>query len=179
MEDDSDSEGVSRRPDISIPWNRQTIPDAGRPLGDLTSYEELNQAMLEEPWSPFSSERDFNLASWFVQSKVAKTRIDDYFSKGLGGMERGSFRSAYSLEEQLETLDPFSEYLLWTEVTLESGEQSTTFYYRNIVSCVRYLMRQVAYKEHMVYAPIRKYDSNGDQLYSEMHIAAWWWETQV
>ena len=78
--------------------------------------------MLEEPWSPFSSELDFNLASWFVQSKVAKTRIDDYFGKGLGGMERGSFRFAYSLEKQLETLDPFREYLSWTEATLESGE---------------------------------------------------------
>ena len=63
MEDDSDSAGVSRRPDTSIPWNRQTIPDAGRPLGDVTGYEKLNQVMVEEPWSPFSSERDFNLAS--------------------------------------------------------------------------------------------------------------------
>ena len=73
MEDNSYSEGVSRRLDTSISWSRQTIPDAGRPLGDVTGYEELNQAMLEEPWSPFSSERDFNLASWFVQSHVAKT----------------------------------------------------------------------------------------------------------
>ena len=95
MEDDVDSEGVARQPDTSIPWNRQTIPDAGRPLGDVTGSEELYQAMLEEPWSPFSSERDFNLASWFVQSKVAKTRIDNYFSKGLAGMERGSLWSTY------------------------------------------------------------------------------------
>ena len=53
--------------------------------------------MIEEPWSPFSSERDFNLASWFVLSKVAKTWIDDYFSKGLdaSGMQRRSFQSAY------------------------------------------------------------------------------------
>ena len=95
MEDDSDSAGVSRQPDTSIPWSRQTIPDAGRLLGDVTGYEELNQAMLEQPWSPFSSERDFNLASWFVQSKVAKTRIDDYFGKGLGGMERVNHCSTF------------------------------------------------------------------------------------
>ena len=83
----------------------------------------------------------------------------------MDGIERGSFRSAYSLEKQLETLDPFREYLSWTEATLECGEHLPTFYYRNIVSCVRYLIRQVAYKELMVYAPIREYDSNGDQLY--------------
>ena len=87
--------------------------------------------------------------------------------------------SPYSLEKQLETLDPFREYLSWTEARLESGERLTTFYYRNIISCVRYLIRQVAYKKHMVYAPIRESDSNGDQLYSEMHRADWWWETHV
>ena len=38
MADDSDSEGVSQRPDTLIPWSRQTIPDSGRPLGDVTGY---------------------------------------------------------------------------------------------------------------------------------------------
>jgi hypothetical protein len=179
IEHDSDSEDVSRHPDKSIPCSQQTIPDAGKPIGDVTGYEELNQAMLDDPWAPFCSERDFNLASWFVRSKVPKTRINDYFGKGLGGMERGSFRSAYTLEKQLETLDPFREYLSWTEATLESGKHLTKFYYRNIVSCVRYLIRQVAYRGDMVYAPIREYDSSGDRLYSEMHTADWWWETQV
>ena len=135
--------------------------------------------MLKEPWSPFPSKRDFNFASWFVQSKVPKTQIDDYFGKGLRGMEHGSFQSVYLLEKQLDTLDLFREYLSWTEATLESGEQSTTFYYRNIVSCVRYLIWQVNYKKYMVYAPIREYDSNGDQLYSKMHTADWWWKAQV
>ena len=53
------------------------------------------------------------------------------------------------------------------------------FFFADVVSYVRYLIRQVAYKEDMVYAPIRENDSNGDQLYSEMHTADWWWETQV
>ena len=85
-EEDSDSEGVSRRPDTWNTCSRQTILDAGRTLGDVTAYEELNQAMLEEPWSQFSSKGDFNLACWFVQSKVVKTRIDHDFGKEFGSM---------------------------------------------------------------------------------------------
>ena len=102
MEDSWYSEGVSWRADTSIPRSWQTIRDAGRPLGDVTRSEELSQAMVPEPWSPFSSERDFNLAGWFMQSKVAKTRIDDYLGNGLGGRERGSIRSPYSLENELK-----------------------------------------------------------------------------
>ena len=135
--------------------------------------------MLQEPWSPFSSEQDFDLASWFVRSKVAGSRINDYFGKGLGGTEPRSFRSAYTLKKHLEVLDPFREYVSWAEATLESGGRSTTFYYRNIESCVHYLIRQVAYRADMVYAPVCEYDSSGDRLYSEMHTADWWWETQV
>ena len=39
MDNDSDSAGVSRQADISITWSQQTIPDASRPLGDVTGYE--------------------------------------------------------------------------------------------------------------------------------------------
>jgi len=55
---------------------QETIPGAGRPLGEVAGYTELNKAMTDDPWSPFSSENDFNLASWFVRSMVAKSQID-------------------------------------------------------------------------------------------------------
>ena len=128
MENNSDSASVSRQPDTSFPCCRQTIPEAGRPLGDVTGYEKLNQAILDQSWSQCSSEDDLNLTGWFVQSKIAKMGIDDYFGKGLGGIEHGSCLSAYLLEKQLETLDPFREYLSWTETTLSSGKHLTTFH---------------------------------------------------
>src|SRR5437588_2090951 len=107
IEPDSDSEDAFRRADKAIPCSQHTISGAGNPLGDVTGYEQLNQAMLNEPWTLFSSKRDFNLASWFVRNKVVKTQIDDYFGKGLGGVQLRSFQFAYTLEKQLETLDPF------------------------------------------------------------------------
>ena len=47
------------------------------------------------------------------------------------------------------------------------------------IDCVRYLIRQVAYRSDMVYAPIREYDSSVERLYSEMHTADWGWDMQV
>ena len=178
---DSDAEDSDtfQPPDMASPSSQQTIPGTGRAIGDVSGYAELNKAMKDDLWSPFSSEDDFNLASWFVRGKIAKSQINDYFAKGLGSRGAGSFRSAYTLRKHLEVLDPFGEYLAWTEATVDDGKHETTCYYRNVVDCVRYLIRQVAYRLDMVYEPIREYNSSGERLYSEMHTADWWWETQV
>ena len=97
----------------------------------------------------------------------------------MGGTDISSFLSAYTMQQYLDILDPFGEYLVWTEGVIDDGRHAATFYYRNIIDCVRYLIRQVLYRSDMVYAPIRKYDSGGKKLYSEMHKADRWWDTQV
>ena len=140
---------------------------------------ELNEVTIDDPWNPFFSKADFNLASRLVRSKVSKSQIDAYFAEGLGGMNARSFLWAYSLQQHLDVLDPFGEYLTWTEAAIGDGRYTTTFYYRKALDCVRYLVRQVAYRSDIVYAPIREYDSSGERLYSEMHTADWWWDTQV
>jgi len=97
MHNNSDTEEVSHPPVRALSSDQETIPGAGRPLCKVAGYIELNKTMTDDPWSPFSSEDDFNLASWFVRSKVAKFQIDVYFVQGLGGTDSRSFRSAYTL----------------------------------------------------------------------------------
>ena len=89
-------------------------------------------------------------------------------------MDARSFRSAYTLQQDLDVRDPFGEYLTWTEAVIGDSRHTTTFYYRNALDCVCYLVRQVAYRSDMVYAPMREYDSSGERLYSEMHTGDWW-----
>jgi len=129
MQNDSDTEDVSQPPVRVRPSGQETIPGASGPLGEVAGYTELNKAMTDDPWSPFSSENNFNLASWFVRSKVAKSRIDAYFAEGLGGTGSRSFRSAYTLRKPLDILDPFCEYLVWAEASIDDGRHATTFYY--------------------------------------------------
>jgi len=179
MQNDSETEDISHPPGRVRPSCQETIPRAGRPRDEVAGYRELNKAMTDDPWSPFSSQNDFNLASWFVRSKVAKSQIDAYFAEGLGGTASRSFRSAYTLRQHLDILDPFREYLVWAEASIDDGPHATTFYYRNSIDCVLYLIRQVAYSSDMVYTPLGEYDSSGQRLYSEMHTADWWWDMQV
>ena len=108
-QNDSDTEEICHRPVRVRPAGQETIPCAGRRVREVAGYTELNKAMTDDPWSPFSSENDFNWASWFVRSKVAKSQINAYFAEGLGGTESRSFRSAYTLRQHLDILDPFRE----------------------------------------------------------------------
>jgi len=179
MQHDSDEEDLSQPLDRGRPSSQESIPGAGRAPGDVAGYTELNESMKDDPGNLFSSEADFNLASWLVRSKVSKSQIDAYFAEGFGGMDALSFRFAYTLQQHLAVQDPFGEYLTWREVVIGDGRHTTTFYYRNALNYVRYLVCQVAYRSDMVYAPIREYDSSGERLYSEMHTADGWWDTQV
>jgi len=165
MQNDSDTEDVSHPPVHVRSSGQETIPGAGRPLGEVAGYTELNKAMTDDPWSAFSSENGLNLVSLFVRSKVAKSQIDAYLVEGLGGTDSRSFRAAYTLRQHLDRVAPFCEYLVWAEASIDDGRHPTTFYYRNIIDWVRYLIRQVAYSSDMIYAPIREYDSSGERLY--------------
>jgi hypothetical protein len=52
---------------------------------------------------------------------------------------------------------------------------------RDIIKSMRWLMRQPAYAEHLIYTPQRCFNSDTPpkRLFTEMHPAHWWWETQV
>ena len=100
-------------------------------------------ATTKDPWSPFSSEGEFNSASWYVRNTVAKSQIDEYFADGLGSTDARSFRSVYTMRQHLDNPDPFGDYLVWTEAAIEDGQHATTFYYQNVIDCVRFLIRHV------------------------------------
>jgi len=149
--DMDDIQNHSGREDVSHPpvcvrsSGHETIPGGSRLLGEVASYTELNLAMTNALWSTFSSEKDFNWASWCVRSMVAKSQIDQYFVEGLGGTDSRLFRSGHILAQHHDLQDPFREFMVWVEASIHDSRHATTFGYRNIIDSVRYLIRQVAY----------------------------------
>jgi hypothetical protein len=154
-------------------------PGAGEAIGDVNGFEQEHRDLCEDPWAPFASAHGFKLASWFIQSKVPKSRINEYFSSGLGNSASVGYSSMHTLENHLRSFDPYSLYLQWFEGQVDDGRRTLPFFYRNILDCVRYLLRQIAYRDDFVYAPRREYDCEGQRVYSEMHTADWWWNVQV
>jgi len=132
-----------------------------------------------DPWARFNSGEGFKLASWFIDGKVSKTRINDYFSWCLGNAESVGYSSMHMLENHLRFRDPYSQYLQWFEGHVEDGQRTLPFFYRYVLGCVRYLLRQITYRDDLVYARQREYDPSGQRIYAEMHAADLWWDLQV
>lgn len=163
----------------SLPGRQEHYPRAGEAIRDVEGFEQEHSNLCEDPWAPFSSAYGFKLASWFIQGKVPKSRINEYFSSGLGNSTLAGYSSMHTLENHLRSLDPYSPYLQWFEGQVEDSKRTLPFFYRNVLDCVRYLLRQIAYQDDLVYAPRREFDADGERIYAEMHTADWWWDVQV
>ena len=120
-------------------------PGAGEDIGEVEGYVEDYCNLCEDAWAPFTSARGFQLASWFIESKVSKSQINHYFSSGLGNSESVGYSSMYTLEKYLRSLDPYGSYLRWFEGPVEDSKKRFPFFYRNILDCMRYLLRQITY----------------------------------
>lgn len=157
-----------------------TFPDAGIPIledpeEDPEESQRRNRAV--NPWSPFENRREFRLAEWFIKHKISKTGIDDYFKQGLGNPGPREFRSSYTLRKKLDQLLSLPSWR-GGDATFNTGGK-TTFYYRDPMKCVEYLLSQQLYKNDLHYAPVKEYNAGGERLYGEMWTGDWWWQTQV
>ena len=77
----------------------------------------------------------------------------------------------HTLENLLQAFDPHSAYLQWNEGQVDDGKRTLQFFYRNVLDCVRHLLRQIAHRDDFVNAPSKEYDNNGHTIYAEMQTA--------
>jgi len=120
-ERDASDDRLRREPEIEVPeYNTYAVaadledyPGAGEAIGEVKEYKEESRDLCKNPWAQFASAQGFKLASWFIESKVSKTRINDYFSNGIGNSISVGYSSMHTLENLLRHLDLYSPYRQW------------------------------------------------------------------
>jgi len=135
---------------------QEDYPGAGEAIGEVKEYKQECRDLCKNPWAPFASAQGFKLASWFIESKVSKTPINDDFSNGIGNSTSVGYSSMHTLENLLRHLDPYTPYLQWLEGHVEDGQKTLPVFYRNVLDCVRYYLRQIVYHNDLVDAPRRE-----------------------
>jgi len=78
-----------------------------------------------------------------------------------------------TLENHLRRLDPYAQYQQWFEGKVEDNQRILPFFSRNILDCVRYLLRHIANRDDFDSSPCSEYDQDGPRIFSEMHTADW------
>jgi len=157
---ESDTEVLNNT--ASLSGGQQThFSEAGEAIGDVNGFEQEISNLCDDPWASFPRGQGFRLASWLLESKVPKSQINEYFASGPGNSESVGYGSMHTLEKHLWELNPYSQYLQWFEGQVEDGKRTLSFFYRNVLDCVRYLLHQIAYRDDFVYEPWREYNHTG------------------
>ena len=170
---DYDSDGGAQ---LSDPVGPQEC--AGTAIRKYTFQEENPDYNL---FSPFRHRTDYQLARFFNSAKTSKAKIDQFFKndilKALNPTHNVQFKSAYTM---YKLVDNAAKEPSWNFGKVDYHlQKGVKFSYRNIISAIKYLLRQKAYADEMVWAPHLEYDMQGERVYSEMNTATWWEENQV
>jgi len=57
--------------------------------------------------------------------------------------------------------------------------KDTPVWYWNPIAAVRYILGHPQCKNQLLYAPVKRMDSNSEYIYAELWTAEWWWKTQA
>src|SRR5437667_4931272 len=99
------------------------------------------------------------MARWFIESGIPQLKIDEYFNNGLSGGREGSFASFYTLRKLLAEMDSDMGLGSWKTAEVEFWSGTATYWYRDPIVIVWFLLQQRAFIKELVYTPIREYDS--------------------
>jgi hypothetical protein len=139
-----------------------------------------------QPWKPFQTSEDYDLAYAYWRDGSTKTHINYVLERGLDG-DAVQFKNADELQylwrrtHIYHALPPVISnpmrfrFSTWHEHTIPDVG---TIYYRDIIECVKLLLRHPPFRDSLIYSPIRQYNSFDERVYGDLHSADWWWRVQ-
>ena len=170
----------------------ETYPNAGAPLEDYVPQTGegdengcLEDNLRDNPYYPFATREEFNYVQCGIKKKGMKTYYDEVLKERNTALHFPSFKNGDGVKRLVAAMPDDKALGGWERHTLldmrwnSDHPQPIKYWARDIIKAVRWLLRQPAYAEHLVYAPQRVFSSEGKRIYGEMNTGEWWWNEQV
>ncbi|KAJ6452581.1 hypothetical protein C8R45DRAFT_1193590 [Mycena sanguinolenta] len=140
-------------------------------------------------FSPFAGGDEWALARWLLKN-VTQTATDEYLALPTTKKANLSFHNNWTFLLKVDQLPTGPD---WTcKIVTAAGNQldendelmseELELWMRNPVECIKELMSNPAFRDHMAYAPERVYGSpdgcEDSRIFDEMWTAEWWWKIQ-
>ncbi|KAH9951748.1 hypothetical protein B0H21DRAFT_775908 [Amylocystis lapponica] len=177
--DDEEAGGLPKRPSI-----QSYSGPAGSVFGTSdTEFEKLraeNEKYGRPPYHPFESRDEWDLARWLIRTGVSQTAIDEYLKLPI---TRSRSNLSFCNKRPGWACEPWD---VQGDVMDECGNlmtESLELWKRNPVECIRELIGNPMFKDHIRYAPEKLYTNElkrpDTRIYDETWTGDWWWDTQV
>ncbi|PPQ63295.1 hypothetical protein CVT24_006740 [Panaeolus cyanescens] len=143
-------------------------------------YAETVGANNSNPWAPFSSRLDWEIASWAKKRGASSTAFNELLSiDGIKEKLGLSYHTSDELNEIIDNKLPSRPQFRRHEVTIHG--ETVEFYSRDALECVKTLWGDPDFADDLIVQPERQYSDadKTDRIYHEMNTGKWWWSTQT
>ncbi|KAH9009002.1 hypothetical protein EDB83DRAFT_2509016 [Lactarius deliciosus] len=152
------------------------MPDPFQGQSDYWSHED---ALNTSVWAPFHSQCDWEIALWAKIRGPTSSALTELLQIPEVTDRLGvSYSSAKELDRIIDTL-PGRPPFECEDFTI--GGERLSFYFRNVLQCIRTLFGDPEFAHELAFAPERHYSDPERTycVYSEMHTGDWWWAVQT
>ncbi|KAH9015334.1 hypothetical protein EDB85DRAFT_1875899 [Lactarius pseudohatsudake] len=181
IRDGSDSNTTGSQAQVIVDSFPHGVP--GTPMPDpfqgQSDYRSREDALNTSVWAPFHSQCDWEIALWAKMRGPTSSALTELLQIPEVTDRLGvSYSSAKELDRIIDAL-PGRPPFECEDFTI--GGERLSFYFRNVLQCIRTLFGDPEFAHELAFAPERHYSDpeRTCRVYSEMHTGDWWWAVQT